>query len=149
MTEPATSLEGAAIAWAAGLVATSAQFQIAVGASGNQPLALQSVFETDQPFSAAAHAVVEVDSGDLRRDGDAMQGLLSCAVVVLLPPVNGLSEFDALRRARNVLGDIRAQFNAQRHVLAISWEGPARLPTSSNWPEWFGATINVRVIGSE
>lgn len=148
MSEPATALEAAAIQWAAALVAACVPFQAAIGAADATAAALK-IYETDATADYGSHAVVEVDSGDLRRDGDAMQGTIQVAITLMLAPATGMNQTDALRRMRNVAAAVRAQFSPLRHVLGVTWQGPSRLPKSCPWPEWFGAALTIRVLGSE
>jgi len=150
MTEPTTSLEAAAIFWASDLVSQTSDFQLAVGAV-DATTALAHVFESDAPPDLGSHAVVEVDTGDLKRDGDAFQGLIEVSITLLMQPVNGLSQVDQLRRARNVNAAIRAKAKllGYTHILGWQFKGPARMPASCPWPEWFGSVLTIRVLGTE
>lgn len=150
MTEPTTSLEAEAIAWGTNLVANTTDFQDAVGAV-DVSTALAHIFESDAPPDLGSHAVVECDGGDLKRDGDAYQGIVEVTITVLLQPVAALSQQDQLRRARNVNAAIRAKAKLLGYIHIMGWQfkGPARMPASCPWPEWFGTVLTIRVLGSE
>jgi hypothetical protein len=149
MTEPAASLESAAIVWASALVATSPAFQTAVGAV-DQPTALTHCYETDQAADLGSHAVIEVDGGELENEATGAQGVLIVSITLLQQPLGGLAtDADTLRRARTVAANIRQYFCGQVNVFGYAFKGPVRLPPSCPWPEWYGTLLTFRVLGGE
>lgn len=148
MTEPDLGLEAKAITWATNIISQVVEFQQAVGAI-DAAGALTKLMETDEPATFGSHGVVEVDGGDLKRDGDEMQGMVQVAVTLLLAPAGDLTtNRDQLRRVRKLQAAIRAAFrNAGRHVVGLSWIGPDRLPDGCGWPGWYGSITTVRAIG--